>query len=265
MSISEIFAYLGALLIGLVMGMIGSGGSILSVPIYTYLFGMPTLEATTYSLFVVGTTSLIGTIPYLKKRQIELNHILYFGLSSVIAVISIRALILPNLPNVLLTTDYFVVKKDPFFLVIFALLMGFSAYKMIKKKRLSGKTNPQHSKELLIIQGIGIGTLTGFIGAGGGFLIIPALVIILGLDMRKAIGTSLCIITLNSLLGFASSVKHVEIHWGQLLFFTSLSIIGIILGNTFSKKINNEKLKPMFGWFLITIGSYIIIKELILQ
>lgn len=243
------------------MGLIGSGGSILSVPIFVYLFSMNTLDATTYSLFVVGITSAVGTIPYFKKKQIDLSHVLYFGISSVVAVISVRAFILPNLPQILYSNDFFVVKKDTFILIIFSILMFFSAKKMIQSKAIVRKNNLTHSKELLIIQGIGIGVLTGLIGAGGGFLIIPALVLILGLDMRNAIGTSLCIIMVNSLSGFASSVRHVNIDWMILLSFTAISIIGIIVGHQLSKKIKSNQLKPAFGWFLIIIATTITIKE----
>lgn len=264
MNLAELIGYISALFIGLVMGLLGSGGSILSVPVFAYIFSFPTLAATTYSLFVVGITSTVGTIPYIRKKTIELNHILYFGIASVLSVISVRTFILPHLPEILFSTSYFTVKKDSFVLVLFAILMSFSAYKMIKKNTLQTKSPKPLSKELLIIQGVGIGTLTGFIGAGGGFLIIPALVLILGLDMKKAIGTSLCLVAINSLIGFFSSLHHVVIDWKLLLVFTLISVIGIQLGTFISSKINSEKLKPLFGWFLIIIGTYIIIKEIIL-
>lgn len=265
MSFYEIAAFFCSLVIGLVMGLIGSGGSILSVPIFVYLFSMDTLQATTYSLFVVGATSFVGTIPYLKKKLVDINHVLYFGVASVIAVVSVRALILPHLPEILYDNGSFVVKKDTFILVLFSILMFLSALKMIKNKTIVRRPNARNSKELLIIQGIGIGVLTGLIGAGGGFLIIPALVLILGLDMKSAIGTSLCIITINSIVGFSSSVRHVDIDWNVLMIFTAISIIGILLGHQINKRVKPTSLKPIFGWFIILIAVFIVIKELVLK
>ena len=122
-------------------------------------------------------------------------------------------------------------------------------------------TNQSPQYPMLVTQGIAVGMITGMIGAGGGFLIVPALVMLLNLEMKKAIGTSMMIISMNSLLGFLSSQKT-EINWQFLLIFTSIAVIGMLIGIQLAKKIDGKKLKPIFGWFVLMMGIYIIIKEI---
>lgn len=244
------------------MGLIGGGGSILSVPIFVYLFGMDAVTATAFSLFVVGTTSAFGTFGYFKNKEVEIKTALLFGVPSVISVIFVRKLVLPHIPEVIFSVGSFSISKDVMLLVLFAVLMLFSSVKMIWGNSSIPTENKKPQYTMLVTQGLGVGMITGMIGAGGGFLIVPALVMLLGLPMKKAVGTSLFIIALNSLLGFFSSMSTITVDWQFLLIFTSLSIVGIFAGIYLSRLIDGKKLKPAFGWFVLVMGVYILVKEI---
>jgi hypothetical protein len=257
----EFLGYFFALIIGLVMGIIGGGGSILGVPIFVYLFNMDVLSATTFSLFVVGVASAFGAISNARQGNVDYKTALVFGIPSVFSIIFVRKIVLPHLPINLINIGDFHVPKNVFILVMFASLMLLSSIKMIMgNQEIENKTqSPQYP--LLITQGIAVGMITGMIGAGGGFLIVPALVMLLNLEMKKAIGTSMFIISMNSLLGFASSQNITNINWEFLLIFTSIAVLGLLIGIRISKKIDGKKLKPIFGWFVLIMGIYIILKE----
>lgn len=263
----ELLGYCSAIIIGLILGLIGGGGSILSVPVFAYLFGLDAVTATAYSLFVVGCTSLVGSVGYFKSKQVQLNVALLFGLPSLLGVIFSRRLVVPHLPEYIIHRWGITLTKDMFLLLLFAVLMLLASYKMISKAN-ANNTPPKpssHRNILLVSQGLLVGIVTGLIGAGGGFLIVPALVMLLGLKMKEAIGTSLFIISINSLMGFLSSLDKMTIDWVFLLTFVSLSIVGIIIGLVLSKRIDGKKLKPIFGWFVLMMGIYIIIKEILLK
>lgn len=248
------------------MGLIGGGGSILTVPIFSYLFHMDAVTATSLSLFVVGTTSFVGSLSFMKQKVVEFRTAFTFGIPSIGGVIFSRRLVVPHLPHYIINRWGIELTKDMFLLLLFAVLMLISSYKMIK-----GGTAAQAPKQkspnytLLMSQGLLVGILTGMIGAGGGFLIVPALVMLLNLDMKKAVATSLFIIAMNSLLGFASSLDKIQVDWPFLLSFTGLSVVGILIGIYLAKKIDGRKLKPIFGWFVLVMGIYIIIKETLLK
>ena len=257
----EILGYFFAIIIGLIIGIIGGGGSILGVPVFVYLFKMDVLSATTFSLFVVGVSSAFGAISNARQGNVDFKTALLFGIPSVFSIVFVRKIILPHLPENLINIGDIHIPKNLFILVLFAVLMLFSSIKMIvgNPKIETQTKSPQYP--LLITQGIAVGMITGMIGAGGGFLIVPALVMLLNLEMKKAIGTSLFIISINSLLGFASSEHISNIDWEFLLKFTGLAIIGLLSGIRISKKIDGKKLKPAFGWFVLSMGIYIILKE----
>lgn len=257
----EFLGYLFALIIGLIMGIIGGGGSILGVPIFVYLFDMNALTATTLSLFVVGVASAVGATGNAKKGNVDFKTALLFGIPSVLSVIFVRKIILPHLPDPLFSIGTFPIEKNLFILVLFAALMLISSIKMIVGNQKIETTNQSPQYPMLVTQGIAVGMITGMIGAGGGFLIVPALVMLLNLEMKKAIGTSMMIISMNSLLGFLSS-QNTEINWQFLLIFTSIAVIGMLIGIQLAKKIDGKKLKPIFGWFVLMMGIYIIIKEI---
>ena len=263
----EIIGYAAAVLIGISLGLIGGGGSILTVPVLVYLFGMDAFTATEYSLFVVGISSLVGSGSYFKKGLINFKIAMIFGIPSIISIFLTRLYLLPLIPEEVLKIQNFTITKNIFLLLIFAVLMIFASYKMIIKsiseKPLEHQTD-QNSVFLAAGQGLIVGVLTGLVGAGGGFMIIPALVNLLKIPMKVAIGTSLVIISINSLIGFLSSVNHVQIEWKLLLSITAIAVAGIIIGSQVSKKIDGKKLKPTFGWFILIMGIYIIAKEIFL-
>lgn len=262
----EITGYSASVLIGISLGLIGGGGSILTVPVLVYLFSIDTVLANTYSLFVVGSTSLIGSFSYFKKGLVDIKTALFFGFPSVIAVFLTRHYILPAIPEHVMDVGDFEISRSILLMVFFAVLMVFASYSMIKKDREDNAANTKATKTSWIIaQGVVAGLVTGLIGAGGGFLIIPALVNLLRLSMKTAIGTSLVIIAVNSLMGFSFSLGHYPIDWEFLLTVSLIAIVGIFIGTYLSTKIDGKKLKPAFGWFVLVMGIYILIKETILK
>jgi len=259
----EITGYSASILIGISLGLIGGGGSILTVPVLVYLFTVDTVLATTYSLFVVGATSLVGSISYFRKCLVDLHVVLFFGLPSIAAVFLTRHYLLPAIPERLAAFSGFEVSKSILLMVLFAALMIFASYSMIKGDNAPGSSIRPNNKPLAILQGVIVGFVTGLIGAGGGFLIIPALVNFLRLPMKNAIGTSLVIIAINSLAGFGFSLGQGPIQWRFLLILTAIAVAGVFIGTYLSTKIDGKKLKPMFGWFVLAMGIYILIKETI--
>lgn len=265
----EIIGYIGAILMGLSLGLIGGGGSILSVPILVYLFGVEPVLATAYSLFIVGLTSLVGSGSHIRLGNIHWRTALVFGIPSILAVFSTRAWLVPAIPDVLFTTGGVEVSKAVGTLVLFALLMVAAAYSMIRKPKknhgadLSTPQDVEFNYPLILAEGLIVGLVTGLVGAGGGFLIIPALVLLAKLPMKQAVGTSLMIIAAKSLIGFTGDLGHGEaIEWPFLALFSAIAIVGILIGSQLSKRISNEKLKPAFGWFVLLMGIYIIGREL---
>lgn len=259
----ELFGYFASILIGFSLGLLGGGGSILTVPVLFYLFQIDAVLATAYSLFIVGSTSLVGSLSYFRRNQIELATVTAFGLPSVIAVFLTRRFVVPAIPEVLFRLDNFVLTKGLLLLLLFAILMIVASYSMIKGRRVE-ENAPKVGTYVLILQGVFIGMVTALVGAGGGFLIIPVLVNLLHLPMKTAIGTSLAIIAINSLLGFLFSLPFIAVSWFQLITITGIAILGIYLGSFVSTKIDGKKLKPAFGWFVLIMGVYIIITETIL-
>lgn len=263
-----IAGYLASVLIGVSLGLIGGGGSILTVPVLVYLFGIDAALATTYSLFIVGTTSVVGSVSYFKKELIDIKTAVVFGIPSIIAVFLSRAFIVPFIPREILDIGNFTLTKSILLMLLFATLMLFASYSMIKKCKGEDclpSEKPSAGTLLIIVQGLLVGVVTGLIGAGGGFLIIPALVNLLRLEMKKAIGTSLLIIALNSILGFAVSAAHMAVDWIFLFKILALAIAGVLIGSFIAKIIDGKKLKPAFGWFVLVMGVYIILRETLLK
>lgn len=256
-----------AFLVGVTLGVVGSGGSILTVPILITVFGILPQSAFLYSLFIVGITAMIGTIRGISEKNIDFKTGISFGLTSIITVYFTRIYLVTNLPNVLFKVGNFELTKDLYLLLLFAFLMVFASVLMIKKTNTLIEKNEfyfQRNKRLIfIISGLLVGCITGLVGAGGGFLIIPVLFLIGKLPMRRAVGTSLLIITLNSLVGFASNFQlGISIDWQFLITFTAFTIVGVLFGIYLGKKINGQRLKRAFGWFVLVLGIYIIISSL---
>jgi uncharacterized membrane protein YfcA len=259
-----LYGLLGALVIGVVLGLTGSGGSILTVPVLVYLLSVNPVTATAYSLFVVGTTSLFGTIKNVQKGMIEYRTAFVLAVPAFIAVYLTRKLIVPSIPDIIIIYNNFVLTKELFLMLFFAFVMLMASVSMIiTRKEVLVKEAGNLNYTLMIFEGFVIGVITGLVGAGGGFLIIPTLVIFANLSMKKAVATSLMIIAIKSLIGFLGDVGNVYIDWEFLLLFTALSIAGIVLGIYLSNFIEGKKLKKAFGWFVLSMAIYVIIKELI--
>lgn len=257
----EVLGYIGALFIGIVLGITGGGGSILTVPILVYLLHLDFVLASAYSLFIVGTTSAFGSFQNFKKGAIDLKTGLQFALPSVLGVYLSRKFIVPNIPDPIFYFGSLQLTKGTFLMLIFAVVMLMAAVSMLKESKVIIKVEPQN-KFWLIAQLFLVGILIGLIGAGGGFLIIPALMKLAKLPIRKAIGTSLLIITINSLIGFLGDVQTTVIDWPFLLSFTALSVMGIFIGLFIQKYINEKMLKKVFGFFVLAMAVFIIYKEI---
>ncbi len=264
MEISQLIGYILAVFVGMILGMLGSGGSILSVPILVYVMGIEPTLATAYSLFIIGTTSLVGGIHKAKQKLVDFNKVVLFGIPAVISVFITRKIIVPRIPDIIYATEDFTLSKSILIMIVFAVVMIFSSVRMIKpfKERIiSDDEKLNHYKITLL--GILIGLISGFVGAGGGFLIVPALLIFAKTPMKMAVGTSLFIVSSQSLIGFTGDIMSDQIiDWKLLELFTLASIIGIVIGSFISKKVEDEKLKISFGWLVLGMGIYIIIKEL---
>ena len=261
----EIFGYLGALLMGVTLGLIGGGGSILTLPLLVYIFQIETVLATTYSLFIVGLTALIGSFSHIKLGNIDAKVAIIFGIPSLISVFATRFYIVPLIPKTLGFFGSFEVTKSVFILVLLAILMLLAAYSMLRKSKNIEQIDEaiSYNYPLIIVEGLLVGGVTAIVGAGGGFLIIPALVLLTKVPMKKAVGTSLIIIAAKSLIGFLTDLNlNQAINWPFLMQFSIVAIVGILIGSQLSKRFNNEKLKPIFAMFLIVMAIYVICKEL---
>ncbi len=260
----EIAGYIASLFIGVSLGLIGGGGSILTVPVLVYLFAISPTIAVSYSLFIVGLTSLVGAFNYYRKGLVNFKTVLLFGSSSITTVFIARKCIIPFLPNVFLRLGSFEVTHSLFVMVVFAILMLAASVSMIRSRKVVAERETKEKPWMLVMYGVLIGLVTGFLGAGGGFLLIPALVILMKLPMKEAIGTSLLIIALNSLIGFLGDIGRHSIDWIFITIISAIAIAGIFIGSYFNQKVNSDKLKKGFGWFVLVMGIYIIVKELVL-
>jgi uncharacterized membrane protein YfcA len=257
----EFIGYFASIFIGLVLGILGSGGSILSIPILIYLFQIDVVIASAYSLFIVGVTSFVGAIPKYKEHLVNLKTGFLFSIPSILSIFSTRKWLVPAIPDVLIASEDFVFTKRMLLLGIFALLMILASVSMIRSKSELENNDARSRVFLVIIEGLLIGFLTGLVGAGGGFLIIPALVLLTGLPFKTAVGTSLFIISANSLSGFMGDVTNYIIDWPFLLSITVLAITGILIGNQISKKVSPKRLRKSFGWFVCFTGFWILLRE----
>ncbi len=258
----EILGYFMALLIGISLGLVGSGGSILTVPLLVYFFALDAVLATAYSLFIVGVSAAVGAIRFIIKKEVNLKTAIVFALPSLLAVYLVRRFLVPGLPEVLFTLNDFEVSKNAFILLFFALIMLVAGIRMIMPQKMAeSKEAKPINYPLVFIEGIIVGAITGFVGAGGGFLIIPALVLLVGLPMKKAVATSLLIIALKSLFGFIGDVQTQEIAWPLLLSLSVIASTGIYIGMWLGKRIDGSRLKKGFGWFVIAMAIFMLLKE----
>lgn len=269
-----LLAYLASLLIGLSLGLLGGGGSILTLPVLVYLFGVGTVEATAYSLFIVGATALASIVPKARAGHVDLRTAIWFGLPSVVAVYLTRAYVMPWIPDPIWTGDGWALSKSTGLMLLFAVLMLAAARGMIVGRKPAKAeaeadadmeaTQPMGSAAqiaIVLAEGATVGLLTGLVGAGGGFLIIPALVLVTGLEMKVAVGTSLTIIAAKSLVGFTGDLGHLDMDWTLLLSVTAVAVFGMILGTLLSKRVASGPLQKAFGWFVLAMGLFILSRE----
>ena len=261
----EIIGFLASIFIGIFLGLIGGGGSILTVPVLVYLFHIDPVEATAYSLFIVGSSSLVGAWPKYKQGFVHLKTAVIFGIPSIISVYATRKFLVPAIPSNLGEYGGLIVTKSLMLMLLFAILMIAASFSMIRSntsKETFTEGGQKFNYPLILIEGALVGLLTGLVGAGGGFLIIPALVMLSKLPMKQAVGTSLLIIAAKSLIGFTGDLGNSTINWTLLLSVTALAIAGIFIGDKLSKRIDGNQLKKGFGWFVLLMGLYIMIQQL---
>lgn len=261
----HLFGYIASLLIGVSLGLIGGGGSILTMPVMVYLFGVSPVTATSYSLFIVGSTSLVGAARQYKQGTVNIRMALLFAAASMVTVFITRSWLVPAIPDHIASIHGFEITESWLTMILFALLMLISSIFMMRNKTMDTAQVPDDKKisiGKMLLFGTGIGMVTGLLGAGGGFLLIPALVLLLRLPMKEAVGTSLLVIALNSLIGFTGNLDDKEINWTLLLTVTFLAIAGILLGTFLNKRIAAGSLKKGFGWFVLAMSIYILAKEL---
>jgi len=254
-----------AILMGLTLGLIGTGGSMMSVPIMVYLFHVTPVAATGYSLLVVGSTALVGAFSYWQKGMIRIKNTFIFVIPSTIMILLTRRYILPQMPDPILTLGQLDVSKDSFIMVMFAFLMLMAGMMALKPIRVNDKAKQNPSKHLIkLILGSGaVGFFAGLVGAGGGFLIIPVLLTLFQLSMHEAVGTSLAIIMVNSLIGFQGDlVAGIEINWRILGPFLMFAVLGMLLGIKTSEHVDNTRLKQYFAYFMLGLAGFILLEEL---
>lgn len=265
----EILGYLSALVVGVLLGLMGGGGSILTVPILVYLLHINPLLATTCSLFIVGVTSFTGGIRAYSRKMVDFRAVTEFGIPSIFSIFITRHYLLPAFPDTLFTIGNTTVSKEMFLMVLFALLMLATSLSMLFNKTVEKNVEQEGRKinkpVLMVLLGLFIGMLTGILGAGGGFIIIPTLVLLLQVPMKTAVGTSLLIIGINSLFGFLFTLKQFTYDWTLLLSFSLLAIVGIFIGSHFTEKIPAQTLKKSFGVFVLLMGIIILVKELVFK
>ena len=265
MEINYIAGYFLAVLVGVSLGLIGSGGSILTVPILVYVLAVEPVLATAYSLFVVGTSALVGGINNAVQKNVYFNIVGAFGIPSLLSAYLVRAFLIPAIPEVIYAGDSFIISKSLALMLLFAFVMLAASVRMIRSKPIDDSDSDNISYLRLGILGVFTGVLSGSVGAGGVFLIIPALVFLAHIPMKKAVGTSLFIVAIQSLAGFMGDVFQRDIEWAFLLLFTGAAAAGIFLGTYLARKIAGEKLKTGFGWFILVMAFYILFKELFIK
>lgn len=253
---------LGALVMGASLGLFGAGGSILTVPILVYLFLYPPVLAAHYSLFVVGCVSAFGVFWQWREDNIHWAKIIGFAIPALFGMFVIKRLIIPALPQTI-PLFAFSITLNQFILAVFAILMIAASLSMIFLPALNQSDSPETSPPnlpLLALVGASIGLITGFVGAGGGFLIVPSLIFLARLSVKEATRASLFLISINSIFGFAAGTTNwPSVPFRSLLLLVAIALIGIVSGLWIQKRTAASKLKPAFGLFILATGFYILL------
>jgi uncharacterized membrane protein YfcA len=259
----EIIGFACALIIGLILGLLGGGGSILTVPVLVYINGFHPVTATAYSLFIVGATSAVGTVQNIQNRTAQFRTGLLFAIPSLVGVFLSRKFLVPAIPDDIFTIGAYTLSKGALLMSVFAVVISLAAFSMLRKPD-DENDGGRRNRFTLLVQTFFAGIVVGLVGAGGGFLFIPLLIHVARLPMKKAAATSLLIIAINSLVGFLGDATHTKIHWGFLLFFTAISIVGIFIGIYLSRFVKGAQLKKTFGWFILVMAAFILVEEFML-
>lgn len=250
-------------LIGMTLSLLGSGGEILTIPVLVYVFGINPYWATSYSLFIMGIANWAATIDNIKKKHIFYKIGLYFAIPGLIVTFLIRRFILPIIPDIVFESEMISISKGSAIMLVFSLLIFFTAVKTLKGKAVNENSSIDFSPVKSMLQGGGIGLVTGFAGAGGGFLIVPALFFGSKLPMRKAIATSLFIISITTSLGFLGDFNpSVHMDWPFLIYCTIASLAGVLIANTVKDKFTNKGLKLFFGYLILGLGIFVLFTEI---
>ena len=266
MSIIAILGYIGAILTGLVLGLLGGGGAAVSIPILVYAFHVPSSTATGYSLLIVGFTALLGTIQNVRMGLVKYRALIRCGLPALVSIYVMRRFLIHSIPATFFTLGGFKLTKDGFILLLLAFFMAMVARNMIYAAKPDKKEAKQTPYISILIQSIFIGLFTGMVGAGGGFLLIPLLLASEPMEFRNATATSLMLVTLNSFIGFVGDMQSNNvIDWPFLLSFLGCSIAGVIIGIQVAHRIDNKKLRLVFGYAMMGIAIFIIVKELLVK
>lgn len=261
----DIAGYTFSLIMGVILGLLGGGGSILTVPIMVYAFGVPALIATSYSLMIVGVSSLIGVYRYAKQGLIRYKLAGLFLVPSILGVLISRLFLLPSLPETLHLLTYSI-SQDRFILLFFAFLCLVIAFFMFRSRDVGRQEalNSIKTPSFFIVglEGLFVGMVTGFVGAGGGFMIVPALCLLCHLSIKEAIASSLFIISLKSLIGFLGDLSiGMMIEWILLSKIVILTLIGVFIGTLLNQRLNATKLRQSFAYFIILMAIFMIFKE----
>jgi uncharacterized protein len=264
MNISIWLGYLAIIGVGLVIGLIGGGGSILTIPVLVYLFRIEPLAAISYSFFIVGTTSLAGAINKIRHGQFHLSTALWFGIPDILGVIVMRTYLFPPIPGNLFTLGDHIVTKTEAVILLFSLIMIGSAYRMLTADQEENSTlfYAEKSPRTLVILGFFTGCLTGMVGVGGGFLIVPILVLFAKQPIRMAIGTSLLIIAAKSFIGFLTDRIHYTVDYRFIIGLSVLALAGLAAGLRWHHKVQTETMTKGFAWLVLIIGLYILTNEI---
>lgn len=259
----EILGYALSIVMGFTLGLLGGGGSILTVPILVYVLGIDPVLGTAYSLFVVGATAVIGGWRKHINGLVDWKTAFVFAGPALAAVFLTRYFLIPAIPVNLFNIGDWLLTRDIAIMIFFGIIMLVASYSMIRNDPDSkSKEKKPFNFPLILLEGLVVGVVTGLVGAGGGFLIVPALVLLVGLPIKQAVGTSLVIIAIKSLIGFLGDVgAGQDIDWLFLLIFTGFSIVGMFLGIYATRFITPGKLKKGFGWFILIMGVFIILLE----
>lgn len=259
----EMFGYFALIAVGVILGLTGGGGSILAVPILVYLFSLDVILASAYSFFIVGITSIIGVFLKQKDQSIDLKTSLFFGLPSLLTIFLTRKWIVPNIPEIIIESDSLQIAKREFFLSLIGIVIILSGLMLLIKFSKQQLKPVTEKVPFIIISGCIVGVLSGLTGIGGGFLILPALLLLRNISFHGAVGTTLLIVSSNCIIGFIGDALSYQIDWVYLLSITGFAVAGIIIGNMSHKIIPAASLQKIFSWVTLLIGCFILAEEVI--